>query len=162
VAHSLGCRLVLETLIALRGLRGWSRFVVKVFLLAPAIPVQMCVGAIADLVRSLEVSVVCFSPKDWILNTVFRLGEASANPNATSRFPEAVGLRGNPSTLWKYPHRTSVGHTQYWQTASIAKHVAVILDPSLGQEPEAHPDAEPRDFPERADAHARVIAGRLI
>lgn len=91
VAHSLGCRLVLE---ALKELNPAQQAAVQLVLMAAAYPVNLA-SQNAMKLRPLR-SVVLFSSSDSVLRGPwFALGEKLAG-DAGGGWPEAVGVWGRP------------------------------------------------------------------
>jgi hypothetical protein len=130
VAHSLGCRLVLEALTALRKTPDWHRFRITLILLAAAIPVPL-VASDPDsrtALGELAMAGVCFSAADRVLDWAFRLGET--RPGLF--MPEAVGLHGAPARMWSSRLKMNLRHTQYWQSRAVASYVAGRLGATMG------------------------------
>ena len=111
VAHSLGCRVVLETVDRLaRDPRSRVR-VGGVLLMAAAVPMRS-IGTWGKLNGAARVPSrrFCFhSWRDRILLVPFPLGQTLAGePSAM-----AVGLSGRPS-IWHGRRNTRFGHSDYW------------------------------------------------
>jgi hypothetical protein len=165
VAHSLGCRLVLEFLGCLRQeaakaagraaegggpgqpavfavLPGLETLII--FLMAGAVPV----GAIErrpDDVRVPRHIIVMHSAADRVLRGAFPLGQTFAR-GEQDWFPEAVGLRGLPSSArWTSAEdMADYDHGDYWPMVETARVVASYLSALL---PGVTIDNQPR--PER-------------
>jgi hypothetical protein len=130
VAHSLGCRLVLEALRALRKTPDWDRFRITLILLAAAIPVPLVASdpESRNALGELVMTGVCFSAEDRVLDWAFRLGETGPG----LFMPEAVGLRGAPARMWNSRLGMKLRHTQYWQSRAVAAYVAARLGATMG------------------------------
>jgi hypothetical protein len=158
VAHSLGCRLALEALIALRKTPAWRRFRITLILLAAAIPAPLVAGdpASRDVLGDLVMTGVCFSASDRVLDWAFRLGETRAG----SFMPEAVGLRGAPAGVWKSLHGMNLRHTQYWQSRVVASYVAARLGSTIRGSVPTRLEWLPRELPHRPDSGLREVRQR--
>jgi hypothetical protein len=138
VAHSLGCRVVLEALRELLGGRtpdAESHRVAGVCLMAAAVPTFM-VEASARLGPAAmvpRVSYVLHSKADLVLRFAFPPGQGAASAilrrasgdgaDTEGWFPEAIGRHGNPSTTWLRRGETGLGHSGYWTHPSAAPSV---------------------------------------
>lgn len=128
IAHSLGCRLVLEALDRLSP-RDRSALLprIQLFLMAAAVPTERVAvgGELRDLARGCAAVDIYHSDQDEALGIAFRLGQRLAE----GRFSEAVGLRGAPAELWgdrrhdKTPHR----HGDYWTKDEVGYEIAGVL-----------------------------------
>ena len=118
VAHSLGCRLVLEAL----NLLGQSGPPVRLlFLMAAAVPGHMVYprGSLRDAARLATSSYVLFSRQDPILEGGFRLGEFLGGERGFP--PMAVGFSGEPEQgLWARRILTENDHSSYFRDANTA------------------------------------------
>jgi hypothetical protein len=129
VAHSLGCRLVLETL-ALIALRGRPARLKKltVILMAAAVPTQHIApaGHLHAALAAADVVVALYSTADRVLKWVFGAGQTAA---ADGWFPEAVGLRGHPpGTRWTTAKEMrAFDHRDYWAELETAELICRIL-----------------------------------
>jgi hypothetical protein len=142
VAHSLGCRVVLEALRELLDSRApdaESHRVPGVCLMAAAVPTFMIegnarLGAAAMVPRA---SYVLHSKADLVLRLAFPPGQGAATAilkltsphdvDGEGRFPEAVGRHGNPTTTWVRRGDTGLGHSGYWAHRSAAPNVLRAL-----------------------------------
>ena len=149
VAHSLGCRVVLEALRELLDGRvpdAESHRVPGVCLMAAAVPTFMVdgnarLGAAAMVPRA---SYVLHSRADMVLRFTFPSGQGAASallkiasPAAADSegvFPEAVGRHGNPSTSWLRRGDTGLGHSGYWTHPFTAPSVLRALRGSVAYE----------------------------
>lgn len=131
IAHSLGCRIVLEIIreLATAGM-GHARLVVGFALLAAAVPTPMLErgGRLRSCVPSASRGQALYSPRDRALGLVFGLGQtwAARSVPEEGRFPDAVGKHGEPK-IWGYRHNTYLGHGDYWSSRWIATHLARLL-----------------------------------
>lgn len=116
VAHSVGCRIVLETIEELR--RNGGPTVGKVCLMAAAVPVFM-VQSGGDLAEAMEHAGevrILHSDDDAVLRYAFPPGQTLATGNE-GFFPAALGLRRPPPGI---PGRIDsididdAGHGDYW------------------------------------------------
>ena len=141
VAHSLGCRVVLE---ALRELLDGSTEenerdrVPCVCLMAAAVPTFMIdEGERLERAAALpQASYVLHSRSDVVLQWAFRGGQGAASLLVTLGFtgaledteradsegvyPEAVGRNGRPRSVWLRRADTGLGHSGYWKHRSTA------------------------------------------
>lgn len=135
VAHSLGCRLVLEIL---KNLGANTNRVSGICLMAAAVPTSEVElhGTLRDAALKPGKRYILYSPADTVLERAFPLGQAAGTLNS---FPEAVGRFGNPRTLWDTGYETSVNtwlnHGDYFRgrrelsiaPSSTAPYVARLL-----------------------------------
>ncbi len=128
VSHSLGGRVVLETL--KQFLSGTKSPVIirSISLMAAAVPVHMAEDA--DRLRNAallpEKSQVLFSSSDLVLMIAFRLGETAA---LEGFFPEAVGSYGHPNGIWQQQRNLKgYEHWNYWPSAVAATYLANFLE----------------------------------
>ena len=157
VAHSLGCRLILEMLA--RNLpAGLALNIELINLLAPAVPVRLVEeGTLQVSVRSPRQVLKCFSNQDGVLRNAFPAGQLAAHELGTEPqyYSEAVGLNGHPTTMGT-PVERSIGHSDYWGDRIAANQFLTALDPTLRRLP------LPRALAERGLADATGIAGREL
>lgn len=130
VAHSLGCRLILEAMNALAVGKESHRAVFRnVCLMAAAVPLYM-VGEDAGryLRNGAELSkrlLVLYSYHDAVLCFAFPLGQTLGGEGF---FPSALGRYGPPPGLPLPGGRlVAIGHTQYWKNKSVSTEVAIFL-----------------------------------
>jgi hypothetical protein len=129
VAHSLGCRVVLE---ALRELLAQSTTqdtrarVPCMCLMAAAVPTFMVedgerLGSAAELP---QMSYILHSRADLVLRVAFPFGQGAASlldlDGAEGWLPEAVGRNGHPLGVWLRRANTGLGHSEYWTHPSTA------------------------------------------
>jgi pimeloyl-ACP methyl ester carboxylesterase len=125
VAHSLGCRAVLEALVVLNCISSVHELAGSI-LMAAAVPVDHCdsrgVYSLERVGDSPQVAL--WSSRDVVLATVFRPGMRLARENAS----RAVGLTGGPRGRW---HSTSedirLSHSAYWASPKSAETLRSLL-----------------------------------
>lgn len=123
VAHSLGCRVVLECLKRLRSAhpdRGAT--VTKVCLMAAAVPTPLCepdklYGETLPHCREA----VLHSTRDKVLRWAFPAGQRQFEPG------RAVGSTGRPDHRWQHYPDTRLGHGGYWRDFHVAEIVGQML-----------------------------------
>jgi hypothetical protein len=115
IAHSLGCRVVMETL---RNLVNTPVRVLGICLMAAAVPVST-VAPGGDLRSGAQLSdkvYILYSPADRVLHWAFRPGQFRAH---LGTFPEAVGRFGNPFhrlyTVFDNVVNTALDHGDYYR-----------------------------------------------
>lgn len=127
VAHSLGGQLVLNALAWIREMTLSSSYsgpkVTHAFLLAPAVPVSMCILGQVWGHRFCEEHVF-YSERDLVLRWLFGPGSNLYSPvNAP-----AVGRRGEPvAGRWTEAYQTWLGHNEYWESLDVASSIVRIL-----------------------------------
>jgi esterase/lipase superfamily enzyme len=128
IAHSLGSRLVIETLANL----FQSKFKdvnINIFLMAAAIPNNL-VSINPRLKQGLKMAnggkTVMFSKGDRVLRYAFRAGQKIEWGEESS---EAVGLYGKPefNTWDKRVNLSPYGHSDYWVSETSAKEIVTKL-----------------------------------
>ena len=128
VAHSLGCRVILEVMNKLAAEKQTLSAVFRgVCLMAAAVPLYMVddgghLRSGAELPTRL---LVLHSYDDWVLAATFPLGQTLGGEGF---FPGALGRYGAPTGLPRPGGKLmSLGHTQYWKSESISSEVASFL-----------------------------------
>lgn len=118
IAHSLGCRVTLETLDILRFIPNPTVRIRSVTLMAAAVEegaVDMREGVIGALRPAAFLPgdrLLLFSESDWVLWLAFPLGQSAAGE---SFLPTAVGRFGGPQTLpAQRDEYYGAGHSDYW------------------------------------------------
>ena len=132
IAHSLGCRLILETLKKLiedDNFKGKIKFILV--LMAAAIPVELVKNnqSYRSFIKEkVHKKIVLYSKDDKILSKAFPFGQ-TINSIENTNFPEAVGLNGNPNDgLWSYSkYMKGFDHGSYWKKKETAKVIAYEL-----------------------------------
>ncbi len=122
VAHSLGCRVVMETLHNVAELEQQAVAapvrILGICLMAAAVPVSAIEpgGDLRSGTERSEKVYILYSPSDWVLHWAFRPGQFVAH---LSTFPEAVGRFGNPFhglfTVLENVVNTGLGHGDYYR-----------------------------------------------
>ena len=131
MAHSLGCRVVLE---AVKYLDTWTAEkrwrhtqVASTCLMAAAVPVALCQEGqdYGTRPRGRD-EVVLWSNWDFVLTTAFPPGELAGLEGLHLR---SVGSSGQPERRWKTPRRpsTGLGHSDYYGDKRAAQEVAAQL-----------------------------------
>jgi hypothetical protein len=125
IAHSLGCRVVLETLRAIAEREGdeanksgrptrLGAPVRGILLMAAAVPYQLCEEGVKKPFhprdRERPKDWVIHSRCDWILHHLFPKGEEKHSGDKS----EAVGRHGWPIGRWHSTLETDLGHSEYW------------------------------------------------
>jgi len=113
LAHSLGCRVALETLANLRGKWPASNVPLAI-LMAAAVPLDLLrpgepLRSSADMA---ERTVVLFSYRDDVLMGPFKIGQTLSWDGGF--LPEAVGATGLPEELWTESLETENDHSGYF------------------------------------------------
>lgn len=121
VAHSLGCRLALETLNCLQRV-GAVPDRITVILLAAAVPVELveALGALSVAVTSAHSTLVIYSLSDSVLKYAFPIGQRLAEPGLLQP-QQAVGLWGRPVLrTWSERHGAPQhAHGDYWGSSLV-------------------------------------------
>lgn len=167
VGHSLGCRVILETIKYMIGKPGEKK-VQKVCLMAAAVPTYMVCkgGELYDALLKPEHVRVLYSPDDPVLAVAAPLGETLAGDHV---LPSAVGRYGDiPMTPGKMDREwiSGAGHSDYWGVKSddasdlssqrLSQFLGVGVGfRSLGEvpPPPLRPDPAPRQVPHRQIGH---------
>jgi len=125
VAHSLGCRLILETLRVKLEDRCTSWSVHLVFLMAAAIPVRLVRygGRLFSSALHAKRRCVAYSPIDPVLQVAFRAGQLGQG----GVLPTAIGSSGQPVDLWTDRLCTLNGHSGYFSDRATARLLAAAL-----------------------------------
>lgn len=133
VGHSLGCRVVLSAMAALRAQDSGVQ-VGAAYLMAAAVPESDCWDAAAyarsKLTRASQI--VRSSKKDTVLERVFRLGMFLSRgfaPGFGQNGGRAVGRACGPSGRWVggwWANSTELGHENYWPSRDMARQFAIV------------------------------------
>ena len=141
LGHSLGCRLILETIDLLRA--NAAPQIGRVCLMAAAVPTFKTSpgGSLVDAVVAPRALLVLFSPADLVLGGAFPPGQTLAHGDE-GFFPAAVGLHGDmPLHPGLIQREQIVGakHGSYWGTTdsppSTASADAVAAFFNFGRSP---------------------------
>jgi esterase/lipase superfamily enzyme len=168
VAHSLGNRVVLETIKRVEAeARPLSRrpIIESIVLMAAAIPDGYCEprAPLAKMGRRLEINL--YSKVDSVLKVPFRLGETLAREGF---FPQAVGYSGKPTARWSSNLVTIYKHGEYWDGRFSSQQVSRVFGAAPPRVPRANPlvehgAASPRAIPiRRIDAFTRNGTGNVL
>lgn len=139
VAHSLGCRLVLEFLTLLAGLPRLAGLRnLTVVLMAPAVPISMleASGKLNPGLNAANRLRILHSHFDEALGWVFRAGQTAAGEGW---FPRAVGLTGDPFSADMRDDLSPLGHNGYW----TSQDAAVAVSRAIGVQVAAHALVKP-------------------
>jgi pimeloyl-ACP methyl ester carboxylesterase len=128
VAHSLGCRLVLEALAQLSVAAGAIILPrTRLFLLAAAVPTRTVDsgGDLRRVVGDCDRPEVFYSWRDEALGPAF----TALQFQDQGAWTQAVGLFGEPADLWgrRRHHMVGYGHSAYWPSANVAYRIALSL-----------------------------------
>jgi pimeloyl-ACP methyl ester carboxylesterase len=163
VAHSLGCRVALHALMHMRNrVRYQGGQVRAVFLLAAAVPVELCSGIEVPYAVKLQGAreYVFHSTKDKALRRWFSRGEyLYSGLRAT-----AVGRSGLPIERWTDDRPMKLGHSDYWPSPQVVKWIVLWLGAvSAGPIPErsAHVVEDMRLWRERRRTRRQMPARSL-
>ena len=124
IGHSMGCRVILETIKYMQGKEG-EKPVDKVCLMAAAVPVEMVSppnGLLLDAIRTPKHVRVLYSPDDAVLSLAFRAGQ-TLRGGQEGRFPVALGYAGDAPLSPGHVDRELISgatHGDYWGTESNA------------------------------------------
>lgn len=168
IAHSLGCRVVLNALAQMET----KACRITVVLMAAAVPVSELLSepkrknevpedelearaSVAEgrwrkaLKEKAKVRIVMFSPHDEVLMYAFRIGESVAR---SGFLPQAVGLHGLPAGIWtERHHMNGFRHSSYWCSALTSEFASGLLWSQVG-----------RRVPTRQSAPVRVATGERV
>lgn len=160
IAHSLGCRLILEMLV--RELpTALSLNIDVVSLMAPAVPTKLVDTAnrLSAAVQPPRRTLKCFSKQDGVLYYAFPQGQRAAYALGTEDefYDEAIGLNGNPE-LVGISVETQNGHSDYWSDADLANRFSATIDAAFRLLPAARRLPE-RPLPGNPNSDGRRLPG---
>ncbi len=116
VGHSLGCRVILETIVRL--MRPPQRIAISGFMLmAGAVPIHLLLKS-KDFfrhTRSAGRRYCLYSWQDAVLGIAFPPGQIAAGEVPPYGLPIATGLLGAPSSFYDLRNSTGLGHGGYWK-----------------------------------------------
>lgn len=166
ISHSLGGRVVLETMKQFLAATKSLVIVRSMSLMAAAVPVRMAENAqqLRNAALLPEKRQVLFSSSDLVLMVAFRLGETAAFEGF---FPEAVGSFGHPTGLWQQPwNLKGYEHWNYWPSAVAATYLANYLQVPVAVPPPPNMIAENAGPVMRAlpstDTPSRTLTSRSL
>lgn len=153
IGHSLGCRLILETLRRVDRLKRRCPeipdFKLRFILMAPAVPVRLVSdgGLLQPATQTAEFRGVLYSRHDEVLGRIFEFGQTLGN-DGLPRPIDAVGRTGLPGTsVWSKSHELLFHrHGHYWSSIDAARIIAGWLG------------AQTVPAPARAPLHYRELA----
>jgi hypothetical protein len=172
IGHSLGCRLILETLRRVHRLKRRRQeipdFKLRFILMAPAVPVRLVSdgGRLQPATQTAELRGVLYSRHDEVLGRIFEVGQ-SFGKDGLPRPIAAVGRTGLPGTsVWSKSHELLFHrHGHYWSSRDAARIIAGWLGAAQSASPPARAAgferevAPPRDTgDDRIAAPPRAIA----
>lgn len=129
IGHSLGCRILLETLRVLvsnNHVEDANRL--RIVLMAAAVPLQLVLdkGPLQTAANTPVLRAVLFSGQDTVLSRWFRAGQVFRREGGW--WPEAVGLSGRPGApTWSTRCMAPFAHADYWAHFRTAEVVASLL-----------------------------------
>jgi hypothetical protein len=161
VGHSLGCRLILESL---RQLPAASAPNVPVIgLMAAAVPVELAKRG-TPIFRTgnppRQLLKFC-SEADEVLYLAFPLGQYAAYQSGveSAAYGEAMGRFGNPDEFGARSKRPGNGHSDYWKDSVVVDIMLAHIDPTLRQLPPVA-DTSERSLAREAALPERSLPGR--
>lgn len=135
VGHSMGCRVVLETIARLQAEPSFRMPIKKVCLMAAAVPTfAVCPGGTLEPAFSAAEEVkVLHSRDDLVLSYAFPAGQTLARDGF---LPQAVGLHGNVPRSGRVSVQSvdGAGHSDYWgwqnsmASAKAASYISKFLN----------------------------------
>jgi hypothetical protein len=171
VGHSLGCRVVLETIKYMQAKVARHKTIGKVCLMAAAVPTfKVCPGGeLYEALQAAQYLRVLYSPDDKVLSMAFPVGQSIA-PGDEGFFPTAVGRYGDvplsPGRITR-DHVVGASHGDYWgveqdAATEVAKEaIAEFLGigPRFQTIAEQPLPAERPDVTRREVGHLRTVGG---
>jgi hypothetical protein len=134
VAHSLGCRFVLESL-RMHLATGVDRRITLI-LMAAAVPLTWVQQEAHWLSATHHLrTVILFSSADRVLHRAFPVGQSLAEPHF-GLSQEAVGRFGRPTegVWWRRQEMSGYDHGDYWGSKGIARILCILLGRSAPRE----------------------------
>lgn len=165
VGHSMGCRVVLETIARLKADASFQIPIKKVCLMAAAVPTfAVCPGgALEPAFSAAEDVKVLHSRDDIVLSYAFPAGQTLAGDGF---LPQAVGLHGHVPRSGRVSVQSvdGAGHSDYWgwqnsmASAKAASYVSKFLNLEASERVIAAATAAPPVVaPTRSEPAARVV-----
>jgi hypothetical protein len=161
VGHSLGCRLILETLREMSGAPRPAVFVAGVSLMAAAVPEEVAAERWPELggIGRPRRTDILHSADDRVLHWAFPLGETAAGGGV---FPRAVGRFGEPHGLWTWRRDLAPNdHGDYWADGRATTEAARLVSGPVPAGPEDARRAG-RALPEPVTPEARGLPARPL
>lgn len=165
VGHSLGCRLIAETMLHLHLANPPRPPLGVVTLMAAAVPVDLArPGALLETAPTAAAKMLsAHSRRDWVLLVAFPSGQqlAALKGIEAAAYKEAVGRNGNPLGYGESVPREKNGHSDYWTDEYAAASMLVTMDATLRSLP---PEAviAPNDLPSAGEIQARRLGSRRL
>ncbi|GAA4213252.1 hypothetical protein GCM10022289_45160 [Pedobacter jeongneungensis] len=136
IAHSLGCRLVLETILHAESrypeMAGRFRLSILMAAAVPGFMVNDRYGRLYPVRLSEKKFFGLHSNSDNILRVAFPAGQTLAGEGF---FPSALGLKGNPKSFWSAGDcATGLTHGDYWQDQENS----AVISTTMGQSSKRH------------------------
>jgi pimeloyl-ACP methyl ester carboxylesterase len=127
IAHSLGCRVVLETVRKLLESLRTCSVVTGFLLMAGAVPIDLLAetGSLGPSARAPRRRYCLYSWRDMALMLAFPPGQLLSGEAAWYGAPVAAGLTGRPAPLWSLRVNTRLGHHDYWSRGLFAQKTAL-------------------------------------
>jgi pimeloyl-ACP methyl ester carboxylesterase len=116
IGHSLGCRVILETIVRL--MTPTQRIAISGFMLmAGAVPIHLLLQSTAFFqhTRNAGKRYCLYSWFDAVLGIAFPPGQIAAGEAPLYGVPVATGLVGTPTNFYHLRNRTDLGHGGYWK-----------------------------------------------
>jgi hypothetical protein len=164
IAHSLGCRVVLETLFEMADMQNsglQTRATVRgVFLMAGAVPYQLCEDGQLFMRRDPEL-------RDWVIHSADDRVLSRAFPGGTwaggERGGEAIGRHGWPAKRWHRDVLTKLDHGDYWtEWPLVIENVPVMLGKAAPHQLFTWPESSRPATPPANTLPTRTLKGRRL
>jgi hypothetical protein len=130
VAHSLGCRVALETIKALLNSITTTVSVAGFLLMAGAVPIDLLHewAELGPTTRFTSKRYCLYSHRDSVLMVAFPPGQIAAGEIPIYGVPQAVGYWGLPE-IWNIRCNTTLGHGGYWKRGlhKSSGHISELL-----------------------------------
>ncbi len=163
VGHSLGCRVILETMRRIGPAAGPPFAVVN--LMAAAAPVALAEAgqALATAPMAAATLLKAHSRADWVLWLAFPAGQFAAWTLGfeAAAYGEAIGRHGNPPGFGDAVRREGNGHGDYWTDAVAAGAMLTAMDATLRDLPAAT-EIGGRDLVPSGAAETRSLPSRSL
>ena len=163
VGHSLGCRVILETMRRIGPAAGPPFAVVN--LMAAAAPVALAEAgqALATAPMAAATLLKAHSRADWVLWLAFPAGQFAAWTLGfeAAAYGEAIGRHGNPPGFGDAVRREGNGHGDYWTDAVAAGAMLTAMDATL-RDLTAATEIGGRDLVPSGAAETRSLPSRSL
>ena len=165
VGHSLGCRLIVETMRQLPAAGPLGPPLAVVSLMAAAVPVTLAEagGPLAPACSATSKMLKAYSRSDWVLWLAFPAGQSLARAAGieSAAYVEAIGRNGNPTGFGEPLSRSGNGHSDYWSDEFAAAMLLITMDATLRSLPPASAIAM-RPLPPVGEISSREIGSRAL